>query len=113
MQIGKFVYGMVNGTIERWQTSNVDKLLREESLRFLYDLGRSGPKTLGTFVYTWEDENAISKTFLESARDVNGRSDMLNRTVIIKFNGDAMRYILDNTQLINDVELPTKQKEQT
>ena len=106
MEIGTFVYGMVSNTIEKWQTPNVDKLLCEKSLQFLYDLGRKGSKTFGTFIYTWEEENAISKTVLESTQDLNGREDLVNRTVIIKFNGDAMRYILDHTCLIDEAKLP-------
>ena len=111
VEIGKFTYGMVNNTIEKWQTPNVDKLLREESLQFLLNLGRIGKPKFGTFIYTWEDETAITKTVLEPAQDLHGRSDLLNRTVIAKFNGDAMRFILDHTNLINEIELPgTQQK---
>ena len=111
LEIGKFVYGMVNGTIEKWQQGDVDRLLTEYSLRQLYNMGRTDGRKPGEYILIWENEQAITKTILESAQDLHGRSDLVNRTVIIKFNGDAMRYILDNTDLITEIELPTKQKE--
>ena len=97
---------MVGGTIEKWQTPNVDSLLSEDALRFLYAIGRIGNKQFGTFIYAWEQEQAITKTVVEPAQDANGRQDLLNRTIIVKFNADAMKYILDHTNIINEIEMP-------
>lgn len=104
MQIGQFKYGMINGTIERKQTPNVDKLLSEESLRLLYDLDRHKEKIHeATYIYTWDRENAITKTTIKPVSDKDGRQDLLNHTIIIKFD-DILKDILNSTNLLETVE---------
>ena len=104
MQIGQFIYGMVNGTIERKQTPNVDKLLSEKSLKILYDLDRNKQEiNEATYIYTWDGENAITKTTIKPVSDKDGRSDMLNHTTIIKFD-NILNDILDFTNILEVVE---------
>jgi len=99
MEIGQFVYGMINGVIERRQSQNVDSLLQEDSLKFLYDLEKPGD-----FVYVWKPENAISRSIIKKTKDCYGRSYRLNHTIIIKFNDDALNFILSETNLLKRIE---------
>jgi len=99
MEIGHFIDGMINGTIERRQSPNVDNLLSEDTLQKLYDM-----KKLGDFTYIWKQESAITRSIIQKARDSDGRSYRLNDTIIIKFNGDELNFILSNTDLLKRIE---------
>ena len=104
MRIGHFVAGMMNGTIDRKQSPNVDQLLCEDTLKFLYNLGRDTPHIHeSTYIYTWPHEHAITKTVIRPASDSAGRSDLINHTLIIKFD-DVLNDILDHTSLLTTVE---------
>lgn len=104
MQIGEFIYGMLNGSIQRKQTLNVDKLLSEAALNFLYQIGRNETKIKeATFIYTWDSEKAITKTVIKPVSDENGRKDLLNHTVIVKFD-NVFNDVLAHTNLLEVVE---------
>lgn len=105
MQVGQFVSGMVNGSIKRKQTPNVDKMLLEETLKFLYDIGRNTREVNEPYAvtYIWKQENAITNTTIKPARDKDGRKDLLNSTVIIKFD-DILADVLTYTNILEYVE---------
>ena len=100
MQSGQFIIGMVNGIIEAYQSIGVEKLLPEENLRFLYDLGKYNSE--GKFIYQWASSNAISKTVLIQKSDGEGRKGTINHTVIIKF--DSLADILDHTDFLKHLD---------
>ena len=104
VEVGQFLFGMMDGSIERKQTPNVDKLLSEDSLKFLYRLGRDTDGCQqSTYVYIWDKEKAITKTTITPTSDNDGRKDLLNRTIIIKFD-NPLQDILHETNLLETVE---------
>ena len=96
MKNGQFIVGMVDGTIDSFQSEGVETLIPSDSLRFLYDLGKHNKN--GTFVFKWENERAISKTIIIQKSDGEGRLGTINHTVIAKFEG--MSDILDHTDFL-------------
>ena len=100
MKTGQFIIGMVNGTIDPYQSVGVEDLLPQENIRFLYDLGKYN-KT-GTFIYQWANEHAISKTVIVQKSDGEGRTGTINHTVIVKI--ESLADILDHTDFLKHLD---------
>jgi len=102
MQIGQFITGMINGSFDMIQSNNLDNLLCEEHLQFLYDLGK-GKNNGEINTYIFESDNAISKTVLSVVYDDYGRKDIINHTIIIKFD-NILQDILKYTNLLEKID---------
>jgi len=105
-KVGQFKDGMIDGSYDRLQSGNPDKMLREESMQFLYDLidGKCGRS-----IHIWNKENAVSVSKVSTTKDSNGRQGKVNHTVILKIV-NPVKWILDNTTVEDELTSLTTEK---
>jgi hypothetical protein len=95
---GQFVVGMLNGTIESYESKNISLLLPSDEMDKLWRLAETRGK--GTYDYINYDERVIARsTITESNNDEVGRKGKINHTIIIRFDKSIMhegnRYMFD------------------
>lgn len=81
-----FIHALFNGYgIRLKQTSKVDKMLSEQNLRRLYELGNRIRKEQIKYLY-FPDEQVISASFLKPVQDEHGRRGSYNHTILVPLN---------------------------
>lgn len=106
MKSGQFVFGMVNGTIQSYQSMNAEQLLTEEEFNKLWKLGKT--HSPGTYTYINEQEHVIAYSTIteESDGPDMGRKASLNHTIIIKFDDNILSDILSYTDFKQNLIQP-------
>jgi len=81
-----FLYALYNGYGTRLtQSSNVDKMLNEQSLRQIYGLTHNLKEE--TIQCLWfPDEQVITASFLKPVVDEHGRKGSYNHTILLTLN---------------------------
>jgi len=104
---GQFVVGMINGTIEPYQSIGVEQLLDEREFGKLWKLGET--HGAGTYTYINETERVLAYSIVteQSDGEDTGRKSTLNHTVIIKFDKNILVDILAYTNFIQNLKQPT------
>lgn len=89
MQIGQFIHGMIDGSVEHRQSANLESLFRDEDLRFLIGLTE-----VGDYKYIWRLPIAVSRSMVVETRDNDGRKGTVNHTIIAVFEpADLVKYL--------------------
>jgi len=103
---GQFVFGMINGTIQSYQSMNAEQLLTEQEFSKLWKLGKT--HSPGTYTYINEQEHVIAySTVTEESDGPNmGRKGSLNHTVIFKFDDNILNEILSYTDFKQSLAQP-------
>jgi len=81
-----FIYALYNGYgIRLSQSPNVDKMLKEQSLRQIYDLAHNLKEE--KIQYLWfPDEQVITASFLKPVTDEHSRKGSYNHTILLTIN---------------------------
>jgi len=100
---GQFVVGMINGTIESYQSTGAEQLLTEQEFSKLWRL-----EEVGTHLYVNEQEHVVAYSTIteESDGEVMGRKGSLNHTIIVKFGENILHEILAYTHFKDNLIQP-------
>lgn len=81
----RFIYGLFKNTgYKTIYTSQVKKILKKESLEKLKNLRLKKGQSTDTVTIHFPSQNIITRSYLQSTRDIHGREGILNHTVIMK-----------------------------
>jgi len=93
MQWGQFIFSWFRGEGQRiYQSPNVEKMLSEESLQSLYNLGKY-PREHNIQTNKFETEQVVAYTVLKPVLDNHGRTSMWNNTIIIRYDDIFSDYL--------------------
>lgn len=106
MKSGQFVFGMINGTIQSYQSMGAEQLLTEQQFAKLWKLGKT--HSPGEYTYINEQEHVVAYSIIteESDGEDMGRKASLNHTVIFKFDKNILSEILAFTNFGDNLLQP-------
>ena len=109
MKSGQFVFGMINGTINSYQSEDAEKLITEKEFAKLWNLGKTHGE--GTYTYINLAERVIARSQIKNTHDGkgSGRKGTINHTIIYKFDSNILVDVMDYTDFKQNFEfnLPT------
>jgi len=99
---GQFYKGMINGTEDTYESSDLLIILPSEKLSVLWDRD-----VLGTYRHVFLTERVVAQTVITEAEpDDLGRDGIVNHTVMYKFDAvvqhDGIAYVFDYEQFAKD-----------
>ena len=102
MKSGQFYKGMINGTEDTYESSDLLIILPSEKLSVLWDRD-----VLGTYRHVFLTERVVAQTVITEAEpDDLGRDGIVNHTVMYKFDAvvqhDGIAYVFDYEQFAKD-----------